>query len=84
MVFGQELPDNAASVFQQLFALSVAAIGLAAFALVLALIEQVILEVLEENVKRGSPIYESGHVSLHLGVARCTCYGHSTRRVYCV
>ena len=41
----------------------VAAIGLAAFALVLALVEQVVLEVLKNNVQRGSQVYEEGHVS---------------------
>ena len=38
-------------------------LGLASFALVLALIEQVVLEVLESNVRRGSRVYEAGHVS---------------------
>ena len=40
-IFGQELPDEATSFAQQAFAVGVAAIGLAAFALVLALVEQV-------------------------------------------
>lgn len=63
VVFGQDLPDTTASVLQQLWALMVAAIGLAAFALVLALVEQVVLEVLKNNVQRGSQVYETGHVS---------------------
>ena len=41
VIFGQELPDTATSFAQQAFAVGVAAIGLAAFALVLALVEQV-------------------------------------------
>ena len=41
VIFGQELPDEATSFAQQAFAVGVAAIGLAAFALVLALVEQV-------------------------------------------
>ena len=41
VIFGQELPDTATSFAQQSFAVGVAAIGLAAFALVLALVEQV-------------------------------------------
>ena len=41
VIFGQELPDEATSFAQQSFAVGVAAIGLAAFALVLALVEQV-------------------------------------------
>ena len=45
VVFGQELPDATASFVDQLFSLVVAFIGLGAFALVLALVEQVVLEV---------------------------------------
>ena len=41
IVFGQELPDAAAGFAKQVFAVVVASVGLAAFALVLALIEQV-------------------------------------------
>lgn len=63
VVFGQDLPDTTASVLQQLWSLMVAGIGLAAFALVLALVEQVVLEVLKNNVQRGSQVYETGHVS---------------------
>lgn len=66
VVFGQDLPDNTANVLQQLWSLMVAAIGLAAFALVLALVEQVVLEVLKNNVQRGSQVYEEGHVSHHM------------------
>lgn len=62
VVFGQELPDSTANILQQLWSLMVAAIGLAAFALVLALVEQVVLEVLKNNVQRGSQVYETGHV----------------------
>ena len=62
VVFGQDLPDTTASLLQQLWSLMVAAIGLAAFALVLALVEQVVLEVLKNNVQRGSQVYERGHV----------------------
>ena len=46
------------------FAVGVAAIGLAAFALVLALVEQVVLQVVDENVARGSRVFETGHVRL--------------------
>lgn len=41
MVLGQQLPDATSEAQGQLFALSVATVGLAAFALVLALVEQV-------------------------------------------
>ena len=63
VVFGQDLPESTANVVQQLWSLMVAAVGLAAFALVLALVEQLILEVLRNNVQRGSQVYETGHVS---------------------
>ena len=62
VVFGQELPDEAASAAIQAFSLVVAAVGLASFALVLALVEQVVLQVLEANVKQGGGVYESGHI----------------------
>ena len=45
VVLGQELPDATANVFDQTFSLLVASIGLGTFALVLALVEQVVLEV---------------------------------------
>ncbi|KAK9803748.1 hypothetical protein WJX73_000566 [Symbiochloris irregularis] len=62
VVLGQELPDKAEPVIDQAFALLIAATGLAAFALVLALVEQVVLEVLQRRVSIGSPVYERGHV----------------------
>lgn len=62
LTFGQEFPEATADFAQQLFSVCVAVVGLATFALVLALTEQVVLEVLEDNVKRGSPVYETGHV----------------------
>ena len=66
VIFGQELPDEATSFQQQAFAVGVAAIGLAAFALVLALVEQVVLQVVDENVARGSRVFETGHVRFSL------------------
>ena len=36
--------------------------GLATFALVLALLQQVVLEVIDENVKQGRRVYEEKHV----------------------
>jgi hypothetical protein len=38
-------------------------VGLAGFALALALVEQIVLETNLANVSRGSRVYESGHVS---------------------
>ena len=45
VVFGQELPDATSNVFEQTFSIVVASVGLGTFALVLALVEQVVLEV---------------------------------------
>ena len=56
---------------QQAFSLTVATIGLSAFALVLALVEQAFLESLEGNVKVGCKVYEEGH-TLVLAFAKCT------------
>ena len=56
VVLGQDLPEETASSSLQTFALVVAVVGLAAFALVLALIEQLVLSVLEENVRKGSRV----------------------------
>lgn len=41
MIFGQELPEATASLASQIFGLCVALVGLATFALVLALLQQV-------------------------------------------
>ena len=46
-----------------------------AFALVLALVEQVVLAGLEENVQRGSRVFERGHtLVLCMGVAQVDMY----------
>ena len=42
VIFGQELPEATASLASQVFGLCVALVGLATFALVLALLQQVI------------------------------------------
>ncbi len=41
--FGQDFPDTGADIARQMFSVGVAGIGLAGFALVLALVEQVVL-----------------------------------------
>ena len=76
VVFGQELPEASASLVDQTFSLLVAFVGLATFALVLALVEQVVLEVLDSlNPSPRSAqqsmflTYRAGHVSL------CLCPG---------
>lgn len=62
-VFGQEFPAPDSPLGQQVLAVGTAVVGLAVFAMVLALVEQVVLEALEANVKRGSKVFEAGHVS---------------------
>ncbi|KAK9843129.1 hypothetical protein WJX74_007389 [Apatococcus lobatus] len=62
VMLAQEFPDGDATVAQRLFSTGVAIVGLIFFALILALTEQVILEVVDNKVKRGSPIYEKDHV----------------------
>jgi hypothetical protein len=49
---------------EEVFSLLVALVGLAGFALALALVEQIVLETNLANVSRGSRVYESGHVSV--------------------
>ncbi|KAK9903985.1 hypothetical protein WJX75_001909 [Coccomyxa subellipsoidea] len=53
---------EAESFSRQAFSVSMAVIGLAAFAIVLALVEQIVLQILTENVSRGSIVYEKGHI----------------------
>lgn len=65
LAFGENFPQSdgrASDLPQQAFAIATAGAGLVSFALVLALVEQVVLENVEENVKRGSPVVTSGHV----------------------
>lgn len=61
VVLGQDLPPQHEGFALQAFGVATAVLGLASFALVLALIEQVVLEVLEGNVRRGSRVYETNH-----------------------
>ncbi len=63
LVLGQDFPEVNANVVNQAFSLLAAALGLVSFALVLALVEQIVLEVVETNVRTGSPIFEKDHVS---------------------
>lgn len=52
---------------EEVFSLFVALVGLAGFALALALVEQIVLETNLANVSTGSRVYESGHVSRLFG-----------------
>lgn len=62
LVLGQDFPEVNANAINQAFSLLAAALGLVSFALVLALVEQIVLEVVETNVRTGSPIFEKDHV----------------------
>ena len=73
IILGQDLPEETGvAIAEQIFAVAIAVIGLASFALILALIEQVVLEVLEGNVRKGSAVMEDGHYVL-------LCWGESSR-----
>eukprot|EP01026_Neomeris_dumetosa_P011386 TRINITY_DN140928_c0_g1_i1.p2 TRINITY_DN140928_c0_g1~~TRINITY_DN140928_c0_g1_i1.p2 ORF type:complete len:119 (+),score=7.28 TRINITY_DN140928_c0_g1_i1:180-536(+) len=62
LTFGQQFPEGNVSFQDQVFSVIVVTIGLGAFALVLALVEQVFMELLEKNVRQGSLVYEEGHL----------------------
>lgn len=76
VVFGQDLADESAGVAQQVFSVSVAIGGLAAFALVLALIEQVVLQVRGSSLLRdATPGNDSfNHQQVHVFQAHCLFY----------
>lgn len=74
-VLGQQFPAPDASLGQQVLAVVTAIFGLAAFAICLALVEQLVLDTLEANVKRGSQVYESGHVCTRGNAGRDTKKG---------
>lgn len=62
LAFGENFPAAGGQGITQAFSLAIASAGLVSFALVLALVEQVVLENVEQNVKKGSPIITTGHV----------------------
>mmetsp|Transcript_30448 Transcript_30448/g.72452 ORF Transcript_30448/g.72452 Transcript_30448/m.72452 type:complete len:898 (+) Transcript_30448:202-2895(+) len=63
LFFQNGFPDpSPEAAVQQIYAVSVATAGLVFFTILLAMVEQLFLEVLETNVERGSPVYERGHV----------------------
>ncbi len=62
IVWFGEFPEVPKGVPAQTFSIFAAITGLAAFAIVLALVEQLVLEILTQNVSRGSQVYEKGHI----------------------
>jgi len=57
-----EYPEVPKGIPQQIFSVAMTITGLAAFAIVLALVEQLVLQILNDNVSRGSQVYEKGHI----------------------
>ena len=70
LTFGENFPDvELISEWPfQLFSVLMAVVGVLGFAVVLGLTEQVILEVLERNVRQGTKVFERRHV---LVLAHC-------------
>ncbi|CAK0782676.1 hypothetical protein CVIRNUC_005871 [Coccomyxa viridis] len=62
IVWFGEFPEVPRGFPRQVFSILMAITGLAAFAIVLALVEQLVLQILTENVSRGSQVYEEGHI----------------------
>lgn len=62
---GQNFPEVLDSTRElQIFSVAVGLVGMATFALVLALVEQVVMDTLDANVKMGSKVYEHNHILL--------------------
>lgn len=66
-VFGQQFPSSDVPAPQQACAVLTAVAGLCVFALLLALVEQVVLDWMDAHVKRGTEVYGSGHVRAQHG-----------------
>ena len=62
IVWFGEFPEVPRGLPAQTFSIVMAVTGLVAFAVVLALVEQLVLQILTENVSRGSQVYEKGHI----------------------
>ncbi len=61
-VFGDGFPASNDQPSTLFFSLGVAAVGVAFFALSLALVQQVVFDFYTSYVQRGSAVYEAGHV----------------------
>jgi len=61
--YSEGFPEQGESSWvRELYAVMVASIGLVFFTVLLAMVEQRFLEVLEDNVARGSNVYDDGHM----------------------
>jgi hypothetical protein len=68
LTFGENFPDASESWLFQIYSIAMGLLGVIGFALLLALTEQIILEVLESNVRQGTKVFERDHV---LVLAQC-------------
>ena len=68
LTFGENFPDVSDTWQFQLYSVAMGLFGVIGFALLLALTEQFLLEVLESNVRQGTRVFERGHV---LVLAQC-------------
>ena len=55
-------PEFSVGLPTQVFSIGAASVGLAGLATVLALTQQAVLAILDRNVRRGSVVYEKGHI----------------------
>jgi hypothetical protein len=62
LTFGENFPEASDGWPVQAYSIAMALVGVAGFALVLALTEQVLLEVLRNNVETGTQVFERDHV----------------------
>lgn len=68
LTFGENFPDANEAWLFQVYSIAMGLLGVVGFALLLALTEQIILEVLESNVRQGTKVFERDHV---LVLAQC-------------
>eukprot|EP00882_Tetradesmus_deserticola_P033344 GHRQ01038084.1.p1 GENE.GHRQ01038084.1~~GHRQ01038084.1.p1 ORF type:complete len:202 (+),score=72.95 GHRQ01038084.1:165-770(+) len=61
VTFGEAWPPDTAPVLEQVSSIAMYLAGLIGFAVLLALVEQSVLQVYEVRVELGSPVLESGH-----------------------
>ena len=62
LTFGENFPTDDESAVFQLYSIAMALLGIIGFALLLALTEQILLEVLEANVQQGTTVFERRHL----------------------
>lgn len=68
LTFGESFPAVNESWVFQLYSIGMGLVGVLGFALVLALTEQLLLEILDSNVRTGTRVFERGHI---LVLAHC-------------